>query len=386
MRPLLLLASAIVLVDTMLYAALVPLLPEYADEYGLSKGAAGMLVSAYAAGALLGALPGGLVAARVGPKHAVLAGLALMSCASVGFGLAPDVWLLGLARLGQGFGSSLSWGGALTWLIAAAPRRRRGEVLGTAVGAAVFGALLGPVLGSVAGAVGTARAFAAVAALGGMLFVWTLRTPGAATQPDPIRALPAALRDRRFLGGLWLVLLPALLFGVLAVLGPLRLASFGWGATAIGALFLVGASLEALANPLVGRFSDRRGRLLPVRMALLASAAASVALATVAEPAFVAAAIVAAAVSYGGFYAPGMALLSDGADSAGLAQGLAFGLMNAAWALGNVVGPAAGGALAGIAGDALPYLLLTVICLATLAGTRHSGRPLVTSPASRAQS
>ena len=59
MRRLLLLVSVLVCVDTMLYAALTPLLPHFADEFGLSKARAGVLVAAYAAGALVGGLPGG---------------------------------------------------------------------------------------------------------------------------------------------------------------------------------------------------------------------------------------------------------------------------------------------------------------------------------------
>ena len=43
---------------------------------------------------------------------------------------------------------------------------------------------------------------------------------------------------------------------------------------------------------------------------------------------------------------PGMALISDRAEHAGIAQGLAFGVMNLGWAMGAAVGPAAGGALA----------------------------------------
>ena len=64
-----------------------------------------------------------------------------------------------------------------------------------------------------------------------------------------------------------------------------------------------------------------------------------------------------AAISFGGFYTPGMALVSDRAEAVGLAQGLGFGIMNTAWALGNMTGPVAGGALAEAAGDAVPYLL-----------------------------
>ena len=46
MRPLLILCGAIVLCDTMFFAALTPLLPEYADEFELSKTGAGALQAA----------------------------------------------------------------------------------------------------------------------------------------------------------------------------------------------------------------------------------------------------------------------------------------------------------------------------------------------------
>ena len=53
-----------------------------------------------------------------------------------------------------------------------------------------------------------------------------------------------------------------------------------------------------------------------------------------------------AAVTFGGFYTPGIALVSDRAEAVGLTQGLAFGIMNTAWALGNMTGPSVGGVLA----------------------------------------
>ena len=58
MRRLVLLVAALVFVDTMLYAALTPLLPHFAHELGLSKSRAGVLVAAYAAGALVAGLAG----------------------------------------------------------------------------------------------------------------------------------------------------------------------------------------------------------------------------------------------------------------------------------------------------------------------------------------
>ena len=382
MRRLLLLVCAITLADTMLYAALVPLLPHYADEFGLSKGQAGLLVGAYAAGAVLGALPGGLAASRFGPRRAVVAGLLLMACASVAFGFAGDAWTLGLARLAQGFGSALSWAGALAWLVAGTPRSRRGEMLGTAIGAAIFGALLGPALGALAEAAGARPVFLGVSGVALVLVAWALRTPPVDAEPQPARAILTALRTPLMLAALWLMVMPALLFGVVSVLVPLELGDAGWSAAAIAAVFIAAAAVEMVIAPLLGRFSDRRGRLLPLRIALGASIVVVTALALADRPAALVPLVVCASIVFGAFWGPAMALLSDGAERIGLAQGLAFGLMNAAWGGGNSIGPSLGGALADVAGDALPYALMALVCVLTfLAVTR--GRRLVGTPLAR---
>src|SRR5712691_5747169 len=112
-RRLLPLVSAVVVVDTMLYAALVPLLPHFEHQYDLSKGGVGALAGAYAVGTLVGGLPAGFVSARYGARRAVLGGLTLMTLAGFGFALAGSFETLFAARLAQGFGSSLSWAGGL---------------------------------------------------------------------------------------------------------------------------------------------------------------------------------------------------------------------------------------------------------------------------------
>jgi MFS family permease len=368
-RRLLILVSTIILVDAMLFGALGPLVPGYADEFDLSKTGAGLLVGAFGAGALLGGVPGGLAAARYGPKLSVLAGLVLLGLASVGFAAAEGPWALALARFVQGFSSTVTWAGALAWLTVASPRERRGELIGIAFGAAVFGAIVGPMFGAIAKEVSIRATFSAVGLVAFGLAAWA-----AANKPPP-RELETnadvgpALRDRAFLGGLWLNTLPALLFGLLVVLVPLRLDAAGWSAIAIGTVFFGAGLLEAGVNPLLGRFSDRRGRLLPIRVALAASIGVAIAFAVARDPATVTILAVLAAVAFGGFYTPGMALVSDRAEAVGLSQGLAFGIMNTAWALGNMSGPSAGGALAELGGDGLPYALAALLCAATLVAT-----------------
>jgi MFS family permease len=373
MRRLVLLLSTIVALDIMFFAALTPLLPHFVIEYGLSKTAAGVLSAAYAAGVLAASVPAGVMTARIGPRQAALGGILLTAVASLAFALSSSAWALGVARLLQGVGSAFSWAGALAWLVAAAPRERRGALIGTTMGAAVFGASLGPVLGAVATVAGVRATFGGVSALGLILAIFVALTPGVAAQPQPLSALLRA--DRRLLGGLWLLVLPAVLFGVLSVLVPLKLHAGGWGGVAIGAVFLVTAGIEVVLNPLLGRFTDRRGLLRPIRLALMGSIGVSLAFAFADQAWFVAALVLVAGISYGAFYTPGMTLLTDAAEDRNIAPGLAFGAMNGAWAAGNVFGPSVGGWLADVAGDSLPYILLAGLCTGTLALTLSYVQP-----------
>jgi MFS family permease len=367
MRRLLLLVSAIVLVDTMLFAALTPLLPHYSERFELSKAGAGLLLATYAIGVLVGGVPAGLAAARAGAKRATLTGLLVIGAASFGFAFADDVWTLGIARFTQGVGSALSWAGGLAWIVAASPRERRGELLGTALGAAIVGALLGPVLGGVASLVGAEAAFSAVGVAAAIGALAGAREGGVPRETLSPQAIARALVSPRFLAGIWLMLLPALLFGLLSVLVSLDLDRLGWGALAIGGVFFVSAAMEAAVNPIIGRVSDRRGPLTPVRAALPVAVAVSLALAWADAPAVIAGLALAASVAYGTLFTPGLALLSAGAERVGLPQGLGFGIMNAGWATGATLGPVLGGVLGEELGDPVAYGLAAAACALTLA-------------------
>jgi MFS family permease len=375
MRRLLFLVSAIIFVDALLFSALTPLVPAYAEEFDLSKTGAGLLVGAYGAGALFGGIPGGLAAARFGPKRAVVGGLLLLSVASFAFALADSALALGGARFIQGVASTATWAGALAWISVSAPRDRRGEMIGTAFGAAIFGAVLGPVFGGLAELAGIGRAFAVVGLLTLAFAGMASLARSAKRETASVAGLTRAFRDERFLGGLWLNMLPAMLFGLLIVLTPLALDDAGWGTFGIAGVFFAAGLAEVVLNPVLGRYSDRAGRLLPIRAALAASIVVALALAASSRAALVALLVCAASISFGSLYTPGMSLTSHRAETVGLAQGLAFGVMNTAWALGEVVGPSAGGALADSAGDAVPYAICAGLCAATLAATyRVAGR------------
>ena len=263
MRRLVAVISAIVFLDAMLFGALIPLVPGVRRRRSTSASSRpGLLVGAFGAGAVLGGIPGGIVAGRVGPKNAVISGLLLLALATFGLALADSPATVGIARFLQGLSSALTWAGALSWVTVSTPRALRGQLLGTVFGIAVLGAILGPMVGAVAKLVGLRAGFTGIAVIALLLAVAALLQPRPGVEHVERGAVRRAFADPAFVAGLWLNALPALFFGVLDVLAPLALDAGGYGAVAIGAVFLVAGLIETALNPLLGRLSDRRGRLL----------------------------------------------------------------------------------------------------------------------------
>jgi MFS family permease len=97
-----------------------------------------------------------------------------------------------------------------------------------------------------------------------------------------------------------------------------------------------------------------------------------------------------AALGLGGvMWAPAMATISEGSERAGVSQGLAFGIVNLAWAGGQVLGSAGGSATAQATSDAVAYAVVALLAAVSLLvlirapGALRSPRPGTPRGASR---
>ena len=355
--------------ESALYAAVTPVLPHYAHQLHASKPAIGLLAAAYPAGMLPGSVLGGIVANRYGVRRATVTGLLMFTVSVVAFGFATELVSLDALRFVQGGACGFVWGGGLAWVIAVAPRKRRGEVLGAVMAAAIVGTLAGPIVGTLAVAIGTQPVFLFIGAVSVALAVWTLDhpEPPRATEPSTSLPLRALVGNPRVRLGFWLILLEAATLGALGTLLPLRLSRFGASGVLIGLTFLASSLMAALLARPIGRVVDRRGARLPLIIGLSGTA---VLLATLALPRSVAGLAVLGVFTLGGplsaYTIPGMSVMTDATERMGVALVFASMMLNIAWALGETIGAPAAATVSQATSDAVPFTLLAAIMLVTL--------------------
>jgi predicted MFS family arabinose efflux permease len=376
-RPTLILIATLLAFESMLYSIVTPLLPHYKHVFSASKPAIGLLVGAYPAGMIPGALLGAAIATRAGVRRTTLVALMIFALSITPFGFASNLLTLDLLRFVQGAACGCIWSGGLTWVIAIAPRHRRGEVLGSVMATVIFGTLVGPVLGTLAVAVGTEIVFSCVGALAVALALWTLQyAEPPPPEPGTRRPLRGLLTSPRLMLGVWLVVLDALTFGAIATLIPLRLSALGASGVAIGVTFVLGSLLSTFVAPLVGRAVDRRGPGGPLAVGLAATA---VLIAVMPLPGSALALAVLCVLTVGGpataSMLPAMAVITDSAERAGIALAFATLLLNLAWATGEMFGAPLATGLAAATTDVVPLMLMALLMLVTLTAVRRARLP-----------
>jgi MFS family permease len=367
--------------DSVLYLALVPFLPYYADKFDLSKAQAGAVLGALPVAILITAVPTGWLAGRFGARRVVIAGNVCFTLATIAFAFAPTVGVLVAARAVQGFANAACWGASMAWLTANAPSERRGEQVGGVMGLVSAGSIAGPVFGALGGWTSPEFAFSLIAVLGAVATVVTIGAPTGREEPPTAglgRDLVRAVCHPLVIAGVAVASMDAFCAAVVNLLGPLRLGDDGWSEQAIAVPILCGSALGWALASYAGRLSDRVG---PVRVALVPGIGMS-ALCALLAVALSSPLVLFSVFILGPLFAfqatAVYPLCTRGADELGVAHGVVNGVMNLAWAGGLVIGQVGGGALAQTYGDEAAYATAALVIAGLLVVTVTCGsrRPL----------
>ncbi len=353
-RRLIFLTCSVLLLESFFSAVLTPMVPAFRQELGLSEGATGILVAAYAAGSLIFSMPAGWFASRYNPRTAVVVGLLGVGLSSVAFGWAGHATMLEASRFLLGAFGALMWAGGMSWTISAAGVDGRGQVMGTLLAAAVAGELIGSPVGAVADHLGTEYVFTGLLVLS-ILLAGLARTvpPVAEEAGQTAREALSAVREAgvtRWVFALVAVVGPSIALGSVLVIVPLRVEALGLSSWILAAGLLGMSVVEMVTGPLAGRWSDRVGRKTPFLIGLAIMAPCVVAFAVI--PAFAGIAAVLAVYAVGSAFAftTSMTSLADLATRAGLNQGYSSATSSIGWAGGLIVGALVGGAIVGRVG------------------------------------
>lgn len=350
------------------FGLVAPALPLFAREFGVSKAAAGAVVSAFALMRLAMAPFVGRLVNALGERVLLATGIGVVAVSSLLAGLAQSYWQLLVLRGAGGVGSIMFSVSAASLLVRVTPDHLRGRAQGVWAGSFLLGMIAGPAVGTIASLSLRAPFFiyAGTLVVAGLLGLGALRHSELAA-PNSIRSAPlalsTALRQRAYLAAL-----AASFAGDFALVGArsailpqyvhdsLHLGS-GW----VYAAFLVVSVVSGLLLLPVGRVADTRGRRPVIAIGLLVGAGGFVLL----DGAQFAGGLIAAAVLLG---------IAGSADSVGPGAvmgdvvagrgGTVVAVFQMSGDLGAVLGPVVAGWVADGAGYSTAFAVSAVVCAA----------------------
>ncbi len=258
--------------------AIVPLIALSARDLGASVGAAALIVALAGIGQLVGDLPAGALAARIGEKYALMAACAVDAVALLGAflsGRADSLPGLGAAVFVTGLANAVFSLARQAYLTEAVPIHARARAMSTLGGVFRFGSFVGPFVGALVvsrSSIGAAYAFAAAMSLLSAVLVGFLPDVGrrhrgqSAGTSAPAAAEPSVLsvlaRHRRVLLTLGAgVLIISAVRATRQVIIPLWGEAAGISPAATSLIFGISAGVDLLLFYPGGAVMDRFGRV-----------------------------------------------------------------------------------------------------------------------------
>lgn len=248
--------------------AILPLIALSARDLGASVGVAAVVVALLGVGQLLGDLPAGALAARVGERRALIAACLLDTAALVGAFLAKSLVLLAIAVFVAGLAGAVFSLARQAYLTEAVPIAVRARALSTLGGTSRIGTFIGPFVAALLVSqftLSTAYGFAAIMSFAAAILTFLLPDLNAKSRQPVIerRSIWSVLvQHRRTLATLGTgVLVIAAARSTRQSIIPLWAESVGVDAATTSVIFGIAAGVDMLLFYPGGAIMDRFGRV-----------------------------------------------------------------------------------------------------------------------------
>lgn len=322
------------------------LLIEVGADFGVSISAAGLLISGYALGVVVGAPIMTIATAKWPRKTVLLVLMAVFTLGNAACALAPDYWSLMAARVLTAFAHGTFFGvGSVVATTLVAPNKKASAIAIMFTGltvANILGVPFGTWLGQ---GYGWRSTFAAVTLVGLVAFAiiaFFVPKDKAAPVASNLREDLAVLARPQVLMGLLTTVLGWVgVFAVFTYIAPILIRISGFSDTAVSPILLVFGGGLVVGNLLGGRLADRW--LIPALLGSLLMLSAVLLLMTFAAHNQIAVVMFVALLGAAAFATvpPLQMWVLEKADGAG--QSLASSFNIAAFNLGNAIGAWLGG-------------------------------------------
>lgn len=343
------------------FGLVAPVLPQFAQSFGVEATAAAVIVSAFAFTRLVFAPAGGKFVERLGERPVYVAGLLLVALSTAACAFAADYWQLLIFRGLGGIGSTMFTISAMGLIVRLAPAGIRGRVTGAYASAFLLGSIAGPFLGGLLAGFGLRVPFlvyaGALLVAAAVVFFQLKDTTttlggGKGGTAQPVLTVREAVRNSAYRAALvsgfangWAS------FGVRMALVPLFAAAvLGAGPEVAGISLAFFAGGTALALTVSGRLADSLGRKPLVLTGLAVNGAAMACLGLTGDVTTFLAVSVVAGIGAGILNPAQQAAVADviGNDRSG-------GKVLAAFQMSTDTGAIFGPILAGLLVDAFSY-------------------------------
>lgn len=347
-RNLLILSFTLVVV-TLGFGVVIPIIPFYMENLGASGTELGLLVASYAVMRLICAPIWGSLSDRVGRKPIMMIGIFGYGLTMVLFGLATNLWMLFVARILSGILSSATSPTTMAYIGDSTSEEDRGGGMGMLGAAVGLGTIFGPALGGFIAGDSLSMPFFIAGGMSilAMILIALFLPESLPKDARQVSTKKIPLPEFRLWWqalfspiGIMLVLAFILTTGLMifyGIFGLYALERFGYGPEEVGIVFMVVGLVTALTQGiLTGPLTRRWGESPVIKVGMMGSAIAFMLMAfadnywslLVTTALFVfTTAILTPAVS---------SLTSKRAETQ---QGMAMGLSNSFMSLGRIAGP-----------------------------------------------